>query len=651
MGFKNLRAFVDIVGKGMEPEYEQIDDKTAGALLTAPEAAKRIGKEDIKKAAEILQKYKSGKSNLETRIVEDEQWWKLNHWDVLRKNSNNTLQPTSAWLFNALINKHADALDNYPAPAVLPREKADEAAAKALTSVLPVILEQNDFEQTYSDNWWEKLKHGTAAYGVFWNSKKENGLGDIDIKEIDLLKIFWEPGITDIQKSANLFIVDLIDREQLAGAYPAQAEQIKGAGDIITAKEYIYDDTVDTEDKVLVVDWYYKRVNASGLKVLHYVKFVGDVLLYASENDENYRERGFYDHGMYPVVFDTLFPEKGTPVGFGYVAICKDPQMYIDKLSANILEKSLMATKVRYFALGNTNINEEEFLDWNKPIVHVEGNSLDDARLKPIQVGGVDGASLNVLQMKIEEMKDTAGNRDVNSGGTNGGVTAAAAIAALQEAGNKTSRDMIKAAYRAYVGICTLCIELIRQFYTETRYYRITGDTAGAYKFIALNNAAMIEQEMPGAGGVTYLRHPTFDLKISAQKSNPFSQMAINETAKELYGLGVFNPERAQEAAILMEMMQFEGKDKVMEKIAEGQTLLNMLKAANKQLAAAEAVLSGIAGAEMANEGNIAAEDGNSPASAENVAKSGLAKSALDAQTPMTGYGQQLAERSTPSVE
>ena len=630
------------------PQYEDIPSEMSAAAITQKQPAQRITKADIEKAAELLKKYKDGKANLENRVVEDEQWWKLNHWEVLRHKSNNTLQPTSVWLFNSLLNKHADALDNYPEPIVLPREAADEQSAKTLTSVLPVILEQNEFEQTYSDNWWEKLKHGTAAYGVFWNSKKENGLGDIDVKEIDLLKIFWEPGITDIQKSANLFIVDLIDREQLASAYPKLADELKAAGDVITAKEYIYDDTVDTSDKALVVDWYYHRVNASGLKVLHYCKFCGDVLLYASENDPAYADRGYYDHGRYPVVFDTLFPEKGTPVGFGYVAICKDPQMYIDKLSANILEKSLMATKVRYFALNNTGVNEEEFLDWTKPIVHVEGNSLEDARLRQIETGTVDGASLNILQLKIEEMKDTAGNRDVNSGGTGSGVTAAAAIAALQEAGNKTSRDMIAAAYRAYVGICTLCIELIRQFYDETRYFRVTGNAAGSYEFVPLNNRGMVEQTVQPENGTPYLRHPVFDLKIQAQKSNPFSQMAINETAKELYGMGVFNPDRAQEAMVLLSMMQFEGKEKVVEQVMQGQTLVNMLRAANKQLAAAEAVLSGIA-AQPPTEPNMAAE-GNSPTPDINAAKSDFAKSVNEAQTPMTDYGQQLAERSIPKV-
>ena len=57
--------------------------------------------------------------------------------------------------------------------------------AKTLSSILPVVMEYNDFEQTYSDEWWEKLKHGTAVYGVFWNAEKENGLGDIDITTID----------------------------------------------------------------------------------------------------------------------------------------------------------------------------------------------------------------------------------------------------------------------------------------------------------------------------------------------------------------------------------------------------------------------------------------------------------------------------------
>lgn len=663
---------------------ESVDPEMAAMLLTANQNAplvgafrkgggssteKRIGKEEIAKAIDTLTRYKQGKANLENRIVEDELWWELRHWEAIgrsdggraKKIAEGTPQPTSAWLFNSITNKHADAMDNYPEPVVLPRECSDEESAKVLSSVLPVVLEYNDYEQTYSDNWYEKLKHGTAVYGVFWNSQKENGLGDIDIREIDLLKLFWEPGVKDIQKSRNLFIVDLVDEDLLEQQYPEHKGHLGGSA--VDVKQYIYDDTVDVSGKSVVVDWYYKTRSASGKTLLHYAKFVGDTLLFASENEPAYQERGWYDHGEYPVVLDVLFPEKGTPVGFGYVAICKDPQLYIDKLSANILENSMMATKKRFFASSSTGINEQEFLDWSKPIVHVEGE-LDDTRLKEIVTTPLSDIYVTVAQMKIEEMKDTASNRDVNSGSSGSGVTAAAAIAALQEAGNKTSRDMISASYRTHVKINSLCIELIRQFYDETRSFRITGDTAGSYQFVDMNNAAIKEQEMaplyPGqeqeAGYSPLFRKPIFDIKIKAQKKNPFSRMEQNERAKELYGLGFFNPERAQEAMGALEMMEFEGKDKVLEQVRNGQTLLNICQQLSQQLDQMALIIQALTGKDMGVAAAGTAQSGQTGAGGQTSAlgvtgsADSLARATMEAQTPMTDYGTRLAARSKPNM-
>ena len=634
-----------------------------GALRTGQEAEAerpRIGEKEIARAIDILTKYKQGKAMLETRVVEDELWWELRHWEVMRRDRARTgkdtdvrPEPTSAWLFNSITNKHADAMDNFPEPVVLPREQSDEQSAKTLSSILPVVLEYNDFEQTYSDNWWEKLKHGTAAYGVFWDPEKDNGLGDIAIQEIDLLKLFWEPGITDIQKSRNLFIVELVDEDLLEQMYPEHKGHLGGS--VIDVKEYIYDDTVDTSNKSVVVDWYYKRKNPAGQTILHYAKFVGTTLLYASENDPDYQERGWYDHGLYPVVLDVLFPEKGTPVGFGYVAICKDPQLYIDKLSANILENAMMTTRKRFFASDSTGINEEEFKDWSKPIVHVQGE-LDDRRLQEIVTQPLPSVYLDVMQLKVEEMKDTASNRDVNSGSTGSGVTAAAAIAALQEAGNKSSRDMIAASYRTHVQINSMCIELMRQFYDETRSFRITGNTPGSYRFEEFNNAAIRDQPMPTAypGQETVYRRPIFDVKIKAQKKNPFSRMEQNERAKELYGLGFFNPERAQEALGALEMMEFEGIDKVREQVQQGQTLLNLCQQMSQQMDQMALLLQALTGKDMGvgaePQGSGNSQGGSRPAGRSAGGGSGLASAVTQAQTPMTDYGTRLAARSTPNM-
>ena len=42
-----------------------------------------IGQKEIARAWEELTRYKQGKQALEERIVQDEQWWKGRHWDVV----------------------------------------------------------------------------------------------------------------------------------------------------------------------------------------------------------------------------------------------------------------------------------------------------------------------------------------------------------------------------------------------------------------------------------------------------------------------------------------------------------------------------------------------------------------------------------------
>ena len=602
-----------------------------------------IGEKEIAEAAEILTRYKQGKANLEARIVEDELWWELRHWEAIRRNTGErqVLEPTSAWLFNTLMNKHADAMDNMPEPVILPREQSDEASAKILCDVVPVVLEYNHYDSTIDGAWWEKLKHGTACFGVFWDPKRDNGLGDIDVQQIDLLKIFWEPGVTDIQKSRNLFIVDLVDEDLLDQTYPEYAGQL--GGHTIDVKQYIFDESIDTSNKSLVVDWYYKREDAGGRTVLHYAKFVGKTLLYASENEPG-MENGFYEDGQYPVVMDTLFPEKGTPVGFGYIAVCKDPQMYIDKVYGQLLRYVDRASKPRAWVSSQTNVNEEEYLDWDQPLIHVEG-SLDDRGFRDVNMPSMPNGVIDVIQMKIDEMKETAANRDANAGSASSGVTAAAAIAALQEAGNKVSRDMISGHYRAFALIVEMVIERMRQFYTEKRAFRIVGPNGSDAVFLDVDNSGLRDQPMGTLPGQTEMlwRRPVFDVRAKAQKRSPFSRMEQNERAKELFSMGFFNPDMAQQAMGALEMMEFEQIEDVRDYVAQGQTLNNLvqqLTATVQQLQAALGMAAAPAEGAPAEGGGGAGGGGGS-----------VGGDIVDADKKnMTAYMQRLAERSTPNM-
>ena len=540
-----------------------------------------IGAEEVARAEQILQKYKVGKAALDQRLVDNELWFRMGHW----KNYQNPMmegkpQPSSGWLFNSIANKHADAMDNYPAPNVLPRAPDDEQTARVLSSVLPVVLEQADYEQVYSDTWWRKLKQGTGVKGVFWDPEQRGGVGEITVRPMNLLMLYWEPGVDDIQASPNFFSLSLEDTDQLTERWP----QLEGhSTSALEVPHYLHDGGLDTNGKSVVVDWYYKKRNAEGRRVLHYCKFCNGVVLYASENDPEYAERGFYDHGQYPFVFDPLFVEEDSPAGFGYIDVMKECQTAIDRMNHAMDENVLLSSKQRYVLSDAAGVNEEELADFSRDIVHVVGRLGDDS-FRPLQTTGLQGNSLSYRNSRIEELKEISGNRDMTQGGTAGGVTAASAIAALQEAGSKLSRDMLKSAYRAFAKECYLIMDLMRQFYDEERVFRIIGET-GRSEFVHFSGAALRAQALPDVGGVELgSREPIFDIVVSAEKKSTFSRLSQNETAKECYQLGFFAPRNADAALAALEMMDFEGIEKVRQRVRQNGTLAQRLEQLQSQL-------------------------------------------------------------------
>ena len=568
-----------------------------GAMDGFKALAQVIGKEQVQKASVTLQKYKEGKANLERRIVDNEQWYKIRHWECMRDKTQE-VQPSSAWLFNCIANKHADATDNYPSCNCLPREEGDKAEAEMLSSIIPVILEQNDFEETYSDVMNYKLKMGTGVYGVFWDKSKLNGLGDISIRKIDLINLFWESGIMDIQKSRNLFHVELADNDLLIEAYPQLQGKLGTSTMDIT--KYVYDDKVDTNDKSIVVDWYYKK-SVNGKTVLHYCKYVNDEVLFATENDPNFADRGWYDHGLYPFVFDPLFTTEGTPTGFGYIDVGKDSQAYIDRGNQAIMKNMLANAKPRHFIRDDGSVNEEEYADLDKDFIHVDGNLGQDSIL-PVQGKPLNDIYVTVINNKIDELKETTGNRDISTGGTTSGVTAASAIAAMQEAGSKLSRNNNKASYRAFRKVCLMVIELIRQFYDLPRQFRIMGEN-GAARFVQYSNAGIAPQMQGTEMGIDMgYRLPLFDIEITAQKQSPYSKMSQNELALQFFGAGFFNPQMADQALACLDMMDFDRKQFIMQKIAQNGTLYQQLMMAQQQVMALASVIDGQNGTNYAEQ-------------------------------------------------
>ena len=609
----------------------------------------QIDAERLREFTAVLQKYKAGKASLERRVVAAENWWKLRNRFEERRGGvkdEDGYRSESGWLHNVIVSKHADAMDAYPEPLILPREPGDREQARLLSAILPCVLEQNRFERTYDLAMWQKLKTGTACYRVVWDAEKCGGLGDIAIERVDLLNLFWEPGVSDIQKSRYFFCTHLEDEDSLAERYPQLRGRLRS--NPFLATRFVYDDAVSLEGKATVVEVYYKK-RVGGRDRLHYCKYVGDTVLYATENcapplpgaggggaqfvqrSENARksespkrfpgtarcgefpadaqedpalpggeriaeavtrsqprndtldgpgdpstaplrgpapddgDAGLYAHGRYPFVFDPLFPVEGSPCGYGFVDLCANNQTAIDLLRSAFVKNALVGATPRYFERVDGSVNEEEFLDLTRPLVHVSGNLGEDS-LRQIGFAGLPGAYLAVLESTIRELRETSGNTETATGTMHTGVTAASAIAALQEASGKGSRDASRASYQAFAEIVELCIELIRQFYSLPRQFRITG--AGGEDYVSFSNAALRPRPLLAPDGSALgLAAPVFDVKVSAQRRSAYSRLSQNELAMELYRLGLFEQGREQQALSCLALMEFDGKDALLARV------------------------------------------------------------------------------------
>lgn len=559
----------------------------AKAAVAVP-AKKPIGDDEIKDAYATLNKYRSESQALRHRIIENQLYYEFTCTSGRARNRNECerfKRSTAAYLFNAIANKHADFMDNMPMPTILPQEESDRETAKILSDVIPAIFSENRYQKSYSKACFDKLVGGAALYAVTWDGSADNGLGRIRINNAEILNLYWKGGISELEESPNLFYVTAEHNKDLITRYPDIADSVNH-GYALDMDKFIYEDEPYKDDMTIVVDWYYRRptpmVNAAGERVvknvLHFCKFAAGKVLFASENEtdpltgEPLYPDGYYAHGRYPYILDTLFPIKGSPAGFGYVDVMKNPQEYIDELDTAVLKHAEWCASPHYFVPVGAGINVNDIRD-GKQFIEVAALS---EQIKLVEHEGIDTNVINIRNLKTEELKETSGNTDFSQGTTSSGVTAASAIAALQEAGSKLSRDMIKNSYEVYADICTLVIELMRQFYTISRVYRITQPNEEyAFESISSRDLGNVSGEKTMFGMAIGDRKPYFDVKVDAQKASPFSRAAQNELALQLYQTGFFNPQLGDQSLAAIDMMQFESKDTVQQRISKNATLLS----------------------------------------------------------------------------
>lgn len=128
-----------------------------------------------------------------------------------------------------------------------------------------------------------------------------------------------------------------------------------------------------------------------------------------------------------------LYPRRGSCLGFGLVDMFENQQLYSDKLDQIVLKNALMASHNKLLVTGASGFDIDDLRDWSKE-VH-RGENLNGVTW--FSTAPLPGYILDYIRSMRNGIKEESGANDFSRGMATGGVTAASAIAALQEMSSK----------------------------------------------------------------------------------------------------------------------------------------------------------------------------------------------------------------------
>ncbi len=502
--------------------------------------------EFIARAYTLFDEFYEGTRPFRQKCRENEEFWRANHWNGVAKREQDEPRPVTPVLFSTLESILSDIMDSYPEPVLLGEEPGDDALAVSLADVIKYILKRRHYRATYRSKCRAALKKGASVQEVYWDRDLYGGLGDISVRSWDVENFLYDPKCPSIQDGRACFKFAFYHSEWLKARYPHAVDLVKADG---YRRENIPGDAARDEDDVMVMEYWYKTFT-DGRPSVHMALLCGRVLL---EKSEDGRPQGMYAHGMYPFLLEPLYPLDGQPVGLGIVDIYKNLQSYADRLDQIILKNALMSGKVKLLVNRGAELDEDALSDWSKEIVR--GSRIDDASLRWFQPAPLSPHVLQHFYGKIQSIKDESGQNQFTRGEGGMGVTAASAIMALQEAGNKRSRLLIEQMYDGFEQLVKMIIALIAEDYTEARTFRIVGEEGE--RTTVLSGAMLRKGESA--------RDIDFDVSVQVQKSTPYTTIYQNDLALKLLGAGVLQPQEA------LSMMSFEGRDRIVSQVRSRQ--------------------------------------------------------------------------------
>ncbi len=451
-------------------------------------------------------------------------------------------------LQSTINNCAADQMDNLPDPVLFPEVPQLQPVAEDMTDVARYILYHNEYPEIHKKRTHDTLIAGVAVTQVVWDDDAADGKGDVCIFRYPIENIYWDPSAQSVQECRAIFKASFHNHGWYQMHYPDLAQYV---GDDIGDASSEAPEAQKSDELIMLLEYWYRKWDDEKKRYqIHVAHLAGGALLYMSEDK---KPAGVYKHGMYPFVFDVHTPIEGTPVGNSMIYEYAPMQRYINRYAKYIDANTRAAAHGKIIVARTAGIDRSAVSDWDTQVV--ESDYLDS--VKPFQPLALPTTAQQMMAQFQSDMKQDSGQNQFNRGEGGKGVTAASAIALLQEAGGKTARLLTATLNVGFTRIVEQILWLVHEFYSEDRVQMVTGKDGKA--------KAMNRTKKELFGGLT---SPKYSVQVQIQRKNPMIVQSQNEFIMSFANVCA-QANTPIPPDVLLEMLQVDGKDTFMPRLRE----------------------------------------------------------------------------------
>ena len=545
----------------------------------------KLSKEDaVQKFYDWFDADRNAKATIQEELEECYKIYNGSHWDLKdpigrplrsaaqKANHPNTVENFTFSLVEGLVAEFCEDVDLIDYPV----EPGDDDAANVFTELKKYIMYKNKIKPQREDYVRNFFLYGTAIWHIYWDPLWKGGKGPNrwvgDIRWVSAHPQAIYPDLRcrkSIEEGTRIHKAVYRTREYVEEKYGVEVE-----ADTTTELYIIGDETErmpdsDNEEVLLVETWYKGKP-----KILDKDEkdegYGMHVVWWAGENNPTYLAHANYvyyepeEDVMFPFSFRQRYPRENSVWGYGEAHFLKSPQIVLNKTTELILEGHMHYSMGQtFYKPGAITPRQEAFLKkfGTMPGMYFPVTNLDD--VKRIHGKGVD-ASLPAEATRVQRtMESIIGRHDISQGRTPGSVVAFRALDLLAARARIRLRSAENALMSAYEDCGNYINNLITQFYTEERAYRILGDGTESTEYFMYNPETGEEMPFlnapPPPGWVIDTRK-TSNIKYGMFKLDDYLKVYVYDTATGMSDVFPYD-EDMQETITMVEGLKDEAEE------------------------------------------------------------------------------------------